>query len=222
MDGEDVVMGDAGGPVMPASGPSASNVAVQNGQIQNDQGRAHAQSLMETFKEKVTEPGKLVAEIEAHQETLESMGVKIGESCTPSMVNNQGGVQGHKKGEPEDSDLETDLEWDRTMEETSKKSRLLPRAALRTGLCYDVRMRYHCEIQPTTEVHPEDPRRIYYIYKELCKAGLVDDPTSTRPLVDQPLLNIPAREATQSEITLIHSPDHYEWVKSTQGEFLPG
>lgn len=218
MDGEDVVMGDAGGPVMHASVPSASNVAAQNGQIQNDKGRSHAQSLMETFKEKVTEPGKLVEEIEAHQETLESTGVKNGESS----VNNQGDVQGLKKDELEDSDMEADMEWDKTMEETAKKSRLLPRAALPTGLCYDVRMRYHCEIQPTTEVHPEDPRRIYYIHRELCKAGLVDDPSSTRPLVDQPLLNIPAREATKSEITLIHSPKHYEFVKSTQGEFLLG
>ncbi|KAI5282342.1 Histone deacetylase hda1, partial [Ascosphaera aggregata] len=92
----------------------------------------------------------------------------------------------------------------------------LPKSSLPSGLCYDPRMRYHCEVKPETDVHPEDPRRIYYIYKEICKAGLVDDPSSTRPLVVQPLRRINARDASIDEITMIHTPDHYQFVKSTQ------
>ena len=215
MDGEDVVMGDAGGPVILAFDPRASNAAVQNGQVQNGQGHANAPSLMQSFREKVIEPGKLVEEVEAHQKGLESAGLKNGEASNSSMQE-----QGTKIEAREDSDMETDLDWDRSMEATARNSRLLPRASLPTGLCYDVRMRYHCEIQPSTDVHPEDPRRIYYIHRELCKAGLVDHPSSTRPLVDQPLLDIPAREATKDEISLIHARDHYDFVKSTQGKFL--
>ncbi|KAJ5177286.1 Histone deacetylase clr3 [Penicillium canariense] len=92
----------------------------------------------------------------------------------------------------------------------------LPVGSLATGLCYDVRMRYHCEVRPTSDVHPEDPRRIYYIYKELCRAGLVDDAESTRPLAPQTLKRIDARNATEEEITLIHSEAHFAFVKSTQ------
>ncbi|KAI5294941.1 Histone deacetylase hda1 [Ascosphaera acerosa] len=92
----------------------------------------------------------------------------------------------------------------------------LPRASLPSGLCYDDRMRYHCEVQPETDYHPEDPRRIYYIYREICKAGLADDPKSRRPLVHQPLKRIPAREATIAEVTMVHTPEHFDFVKSTR------
>lgn len=90
-------------------------------------------------------------------------------------------------------------------------------AMLPTGLCYDVRMRFHCEIMPlnsTEDHHPEEPRRIFAIYQELCKAGLVDDPMATTPLVPQPMLRILAREASQEEIGTVHDARHYDFVKS--------
>jgi histone deacetylase 6 len=93
----------------------------------------------------------------------------------------------------------------------------LPLASLPSGLCYDVQMRYHCEVRPTSDVHPEDPRRIYYIFKELCRAGLVDDIESTRPLVERPLRRINARNATEEEISLVHTTEHYAFVESTKG-----
>jgi histone deacetylase 6 len=92
----------------------------------------------------------------------------------------------------------------------------LPLASLPTGLCYDVRMRYHCEVRPKTDIHPEDPRRIYYIYMELCRAGLVDDPEAQRPLVKTPLKRIHARDATVDEICLVHTKDLYDFVESTK------
>ena len=97
----------------------------------------------------------------------------------------------------------------------------LPIASLASGLCYDVQMRYHCEVRPSTDVHPEDPRRIYYIYKELCRAGLVDDSESSRPLVSRPLQRISARNATEDEVSLVHTPDHFAFVESTKGKSLP-
>lgn len=113
-----------------------------------------------------------------------------------------------------DSLVESNSDW--SEEETIGKPGL-PLASLATGLCYDVRMRYHCEVQPTNDVHPEDPRRIYYIYKELCKSGLVDDPDSCRPLAPRPLQRIDAREATEEEIVHIHSTAHFAFVRSTKG-----
>ncbi|KAF7509230.1 hypothetical protein GJ744_008290 [Endocarpon pusillum] len=93
----------------------------------------------------------------------------------------------------------------------------LPISSLPTGLCYDERMRYHAEVATINEsnYHPEDPRRIFFIYKELCEAGLVDDLKSRKPLVRQPLFRIDAREATEEECCLIHTPKHYEFVKHT-------
>ncbi|KAJ5688810.1 Histone deacetylase clr3 [Penicillium macrosclerotiorum] len=112
-----------------------------------------------------------------------------------------------------DSLVEPNSDW--SDEEVMPRAGL-PVGSLATGLCYDVRMRYHCEVRPTSDVHPEDPRRIYYIYKELCRAGLVDDPESTRPLAPQTLQRIHARNATEKEITHIHSQAHFAFVESTR------
>lgn len=115
--------------------------------------------------------------------------------------------------EEEDSLVEDNSDW------SGEESSGLPLASLPSGLCYDAQMRYHCEVRPTTEVHPEDPRRIYYIYKELCRAGLVDDPDSSRPLAARPLKRIPARNATEAEISLVHTADHYAFIESTKSMF---
>lgn len=90
--------------------------------------------------------------------------------------------------------------------------------SLATGLCYDERMRYHSEVSATTgdNVHPEDPRRIYYIFKELCEAGLVDTGNPADLFVQLPLKRIQAREVTRAEVELVHSaPDHWNFVQHT-------
>jgi histone deacetylase 6 len=99
----------------------------------------------------------------------------------------------------------------------------LTAANLATGLCYDIRMRYHCEVRPTADVHPEDPRRIYYIYKEICLAGLVEDPelpNSIKPLAPRPLQRIDVRDATEEEVQLVHTDEHFKFVENTRRGFL--
>lgn len=113
-----------------------------------------------------------------------------------------------------DSLVESNSDW--SDEEDMVKAGL-PLASLATGLCYDHRMRFHCEVSPQSDVHPEDPRRIYYIYKELCRAGLVDDDESSRPLAPKTLQRIAARDATEDEIITIHTDAHYAFVRSTKG-----
>lgn len=120
---------------------------------------------------------------------------------------------GEEEEEEEDSLVEDNSDW------SGEESSGLPLASLPSGLCYDAQMRYHCEVRPTTEVHPEDPRRIYYIYKELCRAGLVDDPDSSRPLAPRPLKRISARNATEAETSLVHTADHYAFIESTKSMF---
>jgi histone deacetylase 6 len=96
----------------------------------------------------------------------------------------------------------------------------LPLTKLPTGLCYDERMRYHAEVQAIEgeNIHPEDPRRIYYIYKYLCEAGLVADDNGKRlkTMANPPLYRIDAREATMAECCKVHTKDHYEFIKRTQ------
>lgn len=98
----------------------------------------------------------------------------------------------------------------------------LPKSDLSTGLCYDERMRFHSEVSaPTGEsVHPEDPRRIYFIFKELCDAGLAHDGTKKfRPLVPKPLKRIPIRQVTKEEVCLVHTEEHWNFVESTAGTY---
>ncbi|KAL8773912.1 MAG: hypothetical protein Q9209_001342 [Squamulea sp. 1 TL-2023] len=109
----------------------------------------------------------------------------------------------------EDELLEGEVAWAMPI----TQPRMLP-----TGLCYDVRMRYHCELDPPKQrldFHPEDPRRIYHIYRELCQAGLYKDPQFNVPIIDKPLERIPARNATAPEICLVHTANHYNSVAST-------
>ena len=94
---------------------------------------------------------------------------------------------------------------------------------LPTGLCYDPRMRFHAEYDPSrdrSDYHPEDPRRIVWIYRTLCEAGLVNDESKNiKPLVPIPLRRIAARHATREEITCIHSPSHFDFLKTTASKW---
>ena len=104
--------------------------------------------------------------------------------------------------------------------ESRRQQALLP-----TGLCYDVRMRFHCELDPPkqrVDFHPEDPRRIFCIYDALCLAGLVDDKDNLKNregvkiLVSRPLMRVFARDATPAEICLVHDKKHYDFIESTK------
>lgn len=139
---------------------------------------------------------------------------------TPDM---SGDIDARLKLETSEEDSEDSLATDTSSEPDDSLPAIahgLPISRLPTGLCYDERMRYHSEVAATSgeNVHPEDPRRIYYIYKELCEAGLVNDPKHP-PMVETPLLRIDAREATREECLLVHTPEHYDFVKATSSEF---
>ena len=92
---------------------------------------------------------------------------------------------------------------------------------LKTGICYDVRMRYHAKIFTSyfeyIDPHPEDPRRIYRIYKILAENGLINDPTlSGVNDIGDLMLKIPIRAATAEEILEVHSKEHLEFIEKTE------
>lgn len=124
-----------------------------------------------------------------------------------------------KSSEESDSIMEENSDWSVDDPAAATSAVGLPVASLATGLCYDIRMRYHCEVRPAAEVHPEDPRRIYYIYKEICRAGLIEDldiVAAPRMLAPMPLKRIDVRNATREEVELVHTDEHYQFVSDTQ------
>ncbi|KAK9465302.1 hypothetical protein V1512DRAFT_277633 [Lipomyces arxii] len=92
---------------------------------------------------------------------------------------------------------------------------------LSTGICYDVRMRYHAKIVTNaydyTDPHPEDPRRVYRIYRALAEAGLVDirGASDVSLISGARMQHIPAREATHDEVTLVHEQNHWDLIART-------
>jgi len=93
-------------------------------------------------------------------------------------------------------------------------------AGLRTGICYDSRMRFHATVDER-DAHPEDPRRIVEIYKAICDAGFVDDPTYSGLIKkDDIMMGIRVREVTMEEATLVHTPEHWEFLAGTAGKYM--
>lgn len=90
----------------------------------------------------------------------------------------------------------------------------------KTGIAYDVRMRYHSYpiAEPITYVdpHPEDPRRTFRIYRAIAEAGLIDDETlQGSDELGELMLKIPSRFASEDELLLKHSPAMIEFLKQT-------
>lgn len=96
------------------------------------------------------------------------------------------------------------------------KANPLPISSLRTGFCYDIRMRFHQTVD-YRDIHPEDPRRIYRIYKELALAGLIEDRETLSVNPDELMMRLRCRYATEDEILLVHSQEHLDEMKATEG-----
>ena len=139
--------------------------------------------------------------------------------ATPEIANGFGhnlNLTSSEESEEDSLNVSSESSLDEEMEESSAHGLLT--AELPTGLCYDERMRFHSEVAaPTGEsVHPEDPRRIYYIFQELVKAGLVADGSKKfRPVVSKPLKRISARQLTEKEACLVHTAQHWRFVHDT-------
>lgn len=124
--------------------------------------------------------------------------------------------------EPSNSDTTT-ADEDSEMGEIEEYENPAPyNSFLPTGYCYDVRMRYHCELDPPKErreLHPEDPRRIFKIYQELCVAGLIENEMLNKGhLIPNPLHNIPVRQATEAEVGLVHDKRMWDFMAATQSK----
>uniref|UniRef100_A0A3Q0R5B1 Protein deacetylase HDAC6 n=1 Tax=Amphilophus citrinellus TaxID=61819 RepID=A0A3Q0R5B1_AMPCI len=82
------------------------------------------------------------------------------------------------------------------------KPDLAPSVATTTGLVYDERMMEHSNLWDRH--HPEQPQRIFKIFSKHQQLGLVDR-----------CQRIPARLATEEELSLCHRYEHIEQMKAT-------
>jgi len=109
----------------------------------------------------------------------------------------------------------------------ASKFKPLPYSTARSGLAYDVRMRFHQQIplEPGDKgydpldigPHPDNPRRISEIFNELAEAGLVEDEKYPEFYSDFQLIRIPVRQATRAELCLVHSIEHVDFVENLNG-----
>ncbi|KAF2216535.1 hypothetical protein CERZMDRAFT_34007 [Cercospora zeae-maydis SCOH1-5] len=91
----------------------------------------------------------------------------------------------------------------------------LPYGTLQTGLVYDVRMRFHAEAEPSEDdLHPEDPRRIHAIFEAFVHAGLAWRDGDSGSANDYYMGRIDARMVTRDEVCLVHTRNHWDWVRS--------
>ncbi|KAK2763229.1 Histone deacetylase hda1 [Arachnomyces sp. PD_36] len=212
---EDTTMGGTGPPksIPIGSGrPSSASPVKPSGASLPVNGSQAAPIPSPSFEQSHKEPAPLPSSHQQHP-TQENTTPPTPAAALKSAAANSD-EKSSTDNDAEDSLMEEDSDFD---DEEITMMRGLTVSSQVTGLCYDTRMRYHCEVRPTADVHPEDPRRIYHIYKALCRAGLFDDPElSSRPLVDNPMRRIYIRDATKEEICLIHTSEHYDFVKSTQ------
>ncbi|KAI7849184.1 hypothetical protein BDC45DRAFT_449100 [Circinella umbellata] len=89
--------------------------------------------------------------------------------------------------------------------ETDTDYQRLSRHGLKTGYVYDVIMSFHAQLAEDDEPHPEDPRRIYSIYKCMLDNGLLND-----------CVRLPIRQATKNEILSIHDARYYNTLIKTK------
>ncbi|KAI8059615.1 hypothetical protein BC940DRAFT_313343 [Gongronella butleri] len=78
------------------------------------------------------------------------------------------------------------------------------RRNLKTGYVYDIFMSFHANLHPY-DLHPEDPRRIFYIYRQMQEEGLLAS-----------CQRIPIVKPTSSDITTVHTKDHLRQLQATQ------
>ncbi|CEP09823.1 hypothetical protein [Parasitella parasitica] len=88
----------------------------------------------------------------------------------------------------------------------NKPNAVRPRRSLKTGFVYDTAMSYHAT-PDDTEIHPEDPRRIFKIFNIMERRGLLSECKRIR-----------SRRATKEEILLVHNITHYRTLRNTSGK----
>lgn len=115
----------------------------------------------------------------------------------------------------EDTEKKPEINSDDT-EPSRARAKAMSTLSRRTGVCYDTRMRSHFNLAAYDD-HPEDPRRVKEIFESLVRAGLIYDANSVGSHPEDLLHRILVRKASSSEICLVHTIPHYDFIHATKG-----
>ncbi|KAJ2851733.1 Histone deacetylase hda1 [Coemansia brasiliensis] len=85
------------------------------------------------------------------------------------------------------------------------KEVLLKSATTKVGYVYDVRMKYHQDLEDPQDPHPEDPRRIFWIYNILKQAGCLDI-----------MKSVEVTPVSDNKILQVHTQAHLDMLKDTE------
>ncbi|KAJ1737142.1 Histone deacetylase hda1 [Coemansia sp. RSA 2049] len=75
----------------------------------------------------------------------------------------------------------------------------------KVGFVYDIRMKYHLDLEDLNDPHPEDPRRIYWIHELLGRADCL-----------KLMRQVKATPVTDAQILRVHSKKHLNFMKETE------
>ncbi|KAJ2546481.1 Histone deacetylase hda1 [Coemansia sp. RSA 1933] len=75
----------------------------------------------------------------------------------------------------------------------------------KVGFVYDIRMKYHLDLEDPEDPHPEDPRRIYWIHELLGRADCLK-------LMQQ----VKTRPATDEQVLRVHTKRHVSFMQETE------
>ncbi|KAJ1666412.1 Histone deacetylase hda1 [Coemansia sp. RSA 1813] len=75
----------------------------------------------------------------------------------------------------------------------------------KVGFVYDIRMKYHQDLEDPNDPHPEDPRRIYWIHELLGRAYCL-----------KLMRQVKVTPATDEQILRVHTKKHLSFMKETE------
>ncbi|KAF7728834.1 Histone deacetylase hda1 [Apophysomyces ossiformis] len=155
------------------------------------------QSLLDDMDVSIPEP-----ETANHPESATA----VQPSVNDAVVNQEKNVGSSKKPEKDDPiSSDTPAHGSNGVTYTAAKSRRNALRFLKTGYVYDVIMSFHSNLNDEYEKHPEDPRRIYCIYREFEKHGLTAE-----------CQRLPILKAERRHILRVHDVEHLKNIKATK------
>ncbi|KAJ1898722.1 Histone deacetylase hda1, partial [Coemansia sp. IMI 209127] len=75
----------------------------------------------------------------------------------------------------------------------------------KVGFVYDIRMKYHLDLEDLNDPHPEDPRRIYWIHELLGRADCL-----------KLMRQVKVRPVTDAQILRVHTKKHLAFMNDTE------
>ncbi|KAG0172548.1 Histone deacetylase hda1 [Apophysomyces sp. BC1034] len=190
--------------------PSAKEISNENPMDTEDDGTLSSapQSFCDDMDVIMSEPGPASCDDQSHTATVPKISETPKDASKLAEINSTGIMTKHSQDTSHKVELESEdgaflRNYDVLYPQT--KSRKHRRRFLKTGYVYDVIMSFHANLNDEFEKHPEDPRRIYSIYRNIEKNGIT-----------QECQRLPIVKADQRHILRVHTLEHLKNMRATK------